>query len=345
MGIRGGLERRHGKHHVAGVRDENGRFLSGWAVPYAPFARGHGGMAYGNGIVGTIFSQWNNYQPSGNPPPDGQWRNPNDAHIGSTAWFYGADPTVAHKMAYSTGDHSLDQRMIFTEGRFYSISLGPHLVFQSFDIEGNRIGRKVLFDEPVAYSGNTAAPTKDLGAMEVRGHDGSWQSRTNFLEAKGYTLGRLGDMHALGNGRLALTYGYDAWSDRSRNRSSKNQVDIAILDTSGQVLTRKIVAKPDTRAGQDKYTEFFPYERLKCVKSVRFGANIVVVWAVQRDGSRRLPVFMTVVSQNGDLLQDPHEVDESISFSFNDRLHNLSDGSIVWTTTQNNSLQLYRLGG
>lgn len=322
------------------LRDpQTGEFRFGWAVPYAPFARGHGGLAFGSNVVGTIFCSWNNYQPEGHPPAGG-WSNPNDAHMGSTAWFYGSNPAHDHHMSYATGDHSLDQRMIHAEGNFYSVSLNPHIVFQRFDTQGNRSHRQILFDRPVSYNSNGLS-SPDTGAMEVL-RNGVWDPKTNFLEARGYTLGRLGDLHALGNNRFALTYGYASWSDKRGIRSSKNQVDVAILDGSGNVVSRNVVAQPDTRAGQNGFTEYFPYERIRWVKSAKAGPNILVVWATERSGSSRLPVYMTVVNQNGDVLQRPAAVPEGIPFSTSDRLHNLADGSIAWTATNRGNLELHR---
>ncbi|MCA9085076.1 MAG: hypothetical protein KDA81_13525 [Planctomycetaceae bacterium] len=323
----------------------NGQFPHGWAVPYAPFNRGHGGMAFGNGIIGATFGIWNNYQPSGHRPPDGNWSRPDDAHNGSTAWFFGNDPAQNYHMAYSTGDHSLDQRMIFDGSSFYSLSLNPHLVFQRFDSQGNRSARTVLFDQPVKYVRQDGSTEADDGAMEVQDRSGTWQRRTGFVEASGYTLGRLGDLHALGSDRFALTYGYAAWTNNRNLRSGKNQVDFAVLDGNGHVITRRIIAEADSRAGQNGFTEYKPYERIKWVKSVTAGNNILIVWATEyHDLSRNYPTYMALVDVQGSIVSGPHAIPHDMArFSFNDRLQALSDGTIAWTYTGNGSLWLYLL--
>lgn len=322
----------------------NGEFVFGWAVPYAPFSRGHGGLTFGNGLIGTTFATWNNYQPSGNPPSSG-WTNPDDAHTGSTAWFFGDNPTQNYLMSYSTGDHSMDQRMVFDDGQFYSVSLNPHIAFRRFDGQGNAIETTFLFNQLVNYTDANGKSTTDIGGSEIKGSDGKWQVKTEFLEASGYTTGKLGDLHALGNNRFALTYGSYPWSNGSNYRAGKNQVDIAILDGDGNVITRKVVAKPETREGQGKYTKYIPYEQVEWVKSAMVGNNIMVVWATRRADSKEQPIYMAVVDKNGDIVQAQQSIPASTArFNYSDRIHNLSNGKLAWTYTGGGKLQLYMMG-
>lgn len=316
-----------------------------WQIPYLPTG---GSLAYGNGHFGTGFSYANNFAPSREDGSD-------DTHSGDAFIFYddnGANPTLP--MART--DHSGDQRIVFDQGTgtFYSLSLAYDLRLRKYDSNGGLLDEDQPLTDPtdgVPYTDADGNTFHDVGFGRIYPNP---PVETQY--GLGYN-GLLGDIHPFGDGTLAMTYGmwpqHINFSDNNQYFMTKNQVDYALLDNEGEITVRRVIYQADSRSGQDEYTEYEPFERVRWVKSAKIGsgsdANVMIFFQTEthsgnnNNGNKlyeQASVRMVQVDKQGLIQQGPVIVPDSAKFNKGDRVAVLSDDTLAWTHTGDGTLEL-----
>ncbi len=328
----------------------NGSNRWAWDQPYLPEK---GDIAFGNNEYSTAFGHSNNFAQSNG--------GTNDTHSGDA--YITFDNTAGNaKLSHAQADHSSDRRIEHINGNtFVSVRLNDRLGFRLYKhVNGVLEGNDLLFTTKTDYTAQDGTMVSDTtyrhrycASQDNNDPACDWQNLYGVGgDGGGTSFGILGDLHSIGDGTVALTYGIrpaqQAWNEFNQTEVIKNQLDFALINQSGTVTLRRILFEPDGQVGQGNYTVFQPYERLTWVKSAMIPGGYFIFFRTETsNGALTNPTYtqgivrMIEVDQNGIILQGPVTVPASASFNRADEVEVLNNGTIAWTSTTGEQLKLH----
>jgi hypothetical protein len=107
--------------------------------------------------------------------------------------------------------------------------------------------------------------------------------------------------------------------------STPDELGFLVLNKDANIVARKKV-----RSGSDVET----------LKSARWGKNsVLVAWKTKGVAE----YWMTVVDASGNVLQEAQKLPGGVTFSRADTFTMMKNGDIMWTTSENGDLKLFRL--
>ncbi len=326
----------------------------GWRVPFLPDGSGRS-VAFGDGHFGTVFAHANSFANAG-------------VHWGQSSIFFGANGSTPTKGSIWSPSHSIDQRVIFDSSNknFYTVGLGDWYPMDIHIRTHNSTGTETTTtDKNLFQTAANTVPYFDVQGTRIQ-NIRTGTSSNGDLWGMGSHAAHLGDLHAIGDGSVAITYAHfprvTQRSGHDRRESTKNQVELALLDNQGKMTRRKVVYAVDGKVGQGSYTAAHPYARVQWVKSAKVGNNFLIFFKTETwDGQARhgidaiygnneprytdsnSVVRMIEVDGQGNVVVTAGTVPNSIGFHYRDRLETLSNGTVAWTYSGDNTLKLNML--
>lgn len=322
-----------------------------WAfsTPYLPEK---GDIAFGGTEFATAFGHSNDFIRSTTNAAT------HDTHSGDAYITFNQTAGNA-RLSEAQGDHSLDRRIEYIgNNTFVSLRLNDVSGLRLYKHKnGQLIDNDRLFVTKTDYTNQNGSMTSDQSYQTKRCPNNPNCPMENSYgiggNGGGTSFGFLGDLHSVGDGTLALTYGirpgnFEHGTGAYVQKQTKNQLDFARLDANGNVLIRRNLFQPDGRVGQGNYTQFQPYERLAWVKSVMVPSGYVIFFRTESsDGAANNPKYtqgtirMMQVDANGIITQQPTPVPAAASFNRSDEVEMLTNGTIAWASTTDGQLKLH----
>ena len=308
----------------------------GWAfsTPYLPEK---GDIAFGGNEFATAFGHSNDFKRSRS---DGT----SDSHSGD-AYITFNNTAGNARLSVARADHSVDRRIEHVSGNtFVSVRLNDGSGLKLYKHEnGVRVAEVKLFETKTDYTNDDETTTADIPYR----HRYCTQAEQNTNDPKcnwkdlygiggngaGTSYGVIGDLHSVGDGMLALTYGIRPasyrWNEFNQGSQTKNQLDFALLDTNGNIDIRRILYQPTGG------------ERLAWVKSVMVDGGFLIFFKTETSNGTGRSVRMMVIDEEGITEQAPVVMPAVADFNRADEVEILSNGTIAWTSTVGGQLKLH----